>query len=58
MSKFKNRAEFEAWAYEQFDKYGIRQPNTYSQEELIELNPGVPVDFIRNHVKKRDGVVK
>lgn len=58
MSKFRDRAEFEAWAYEQFNKYGIRQPDTYSQEELIELNPGVPVDFIRNHVKKRDSVIK
>lgn len=56
MTKFKNRADFEEWAYDQFSKYGIRQPDTYSEEELIELNPAVPVDFIKQHVKNRDKV--
>lgn len=56
MSKFKNKAEFETWAYDQFIKYGIRQPDTYSEQELINLNPAVPVDFINQHVKNRDKV--
>jgi|TARA_B110000971_G_C19920456_1_gene458922 hypothetical protein len=58
MSKFKNKAEFEVWAQEQFTKYGIRQPHTYSEQELIDLNPGVPVDFIKKHVIKRDKVAQ
>lgn len=56
MSKFRNRKEFEDWAYDQFNRYGIRQPDTYSEQELIDLNPAVPVNFIRQHVKKRDKV--
>jgi hypothetical protein len=58
MSKFKNRAEFEEWAFEQFSKYGIRQPDTYGQEELVELNPGVPVEFIHNHINEREIAIK
>jgi hypothetical protein len=58
MSKFKNRQEFEEWAYDQFRRYGIRQPDTYSEDELIDLNPSVPVDFIRDHVKNRDKVIE
>jgi hypothetical protein len=54
MKGFKNRKEFEEWAFDQFNRYGIRQPDTYSEQELIDLNPSVPVDFIRQHVKKRD----
>lgn len=39
---------------EQFKKYGVPSPYSYTEKELIDLNPTVPVDFIRNHVKKRD----
>ena len=58
MTKFKNRADFEEWAYDQFSKYGIRQPDTYTEEELIDLNPAVPTEFIRAHVAKRNMVSK
>jgi hypothetical protein len=58
MSKFRNRAEFEEWAFDQFRRYGIRQPDTYSKQELVDLNPGVPTDFIRQHVQKRDMVTE
>lgn len=34
MSKFTSREEFEEWAFEQFIKYGIKQPDTYSEEAL------------------------
>lgn len=54
MRGFRNKTDFEAWAYEQFTKYGIRQPDTYTEQELIDLNPGVPVNFIKQHVKERD----
>lgn len=56
MKGFKNRKEFEEWAYDQFRLYGIRQPDTYSEQELIDLNPTVPADFIKQHVKNRDKV--
>jgi len=56
MKGFRNRQEFEDWAYDQFDKYGIRQPDTYTEQELIYSNPAVPADFIRQHTKKRDKV--
>jgi hypothetical protein len=54
MSKFKNRQQFEEWAFDQFKRYGIRQPDTYSEQELIDLNPTVPADFITQHTKARD----
>ena len=56
MKGFKNRKEFEEWAYDQFRLYGIRRPDTYSEQELIDLNPAVPVDFIKQHVKNRNKV--
>jgi hypothetical protein len=58
MKGFKNKAEFTEWAYDQFTKYGIRQPDTYTAKELEDLNPTVPSWFIKQHVVKRDKVVK
>lgn len=58
MKGFKNKTDFEDWAFDQFNKYGIRQPNTYSEQELIDLNPAVPINFIKQHVKNRDKVEK
>jgi hypothetical protein len=55
---FKNRADFEVWAFDQFDRYGIRQPDTYTEQELIDFNPAVPVKFIKQHIKNRDKVKK
>ena len=37
-----------------FEKKGIRHPDSYSAEEIIESNPNVPAEFTRQHVKKRD----
>lgn len=56
MKGFSNRQEFEQWAHEQFKKYGIRQPDTYSADELKNLNPSVPEWFIDKHVAERDNV--
>lgn len=42
MKGFKNREEFDNWAYNQFNKYGIRQPDTYTEQ----------------NVEKRDKIVK
>ena len=53
MSKFKDKKEFADWAYEQFNKYNVRKPETYTEQELIDLNPSVPAWFIKQHVKQR-----
>ena len=58
MKGFKNRKDFEDWAFDQFNRYGIKHPDTYPEQELIDLNPAVPVEFIKQHVKKRDKVSK
>lgn len=55
MKGFKNKKDFEDWAYDQFDKFNVRKPETYTEQELINLNPSVPTWFIKQHVKKRDG---
>ena len=52
--KFKSKKEITDWAYEQFDTYGVRKPETYTAEELKYLNPAVSTDFIDEHVKARD----
>lgn len=51
---FKNKEELTDWAYAQFDSFNVRKPETYSEQELIDLNPGVPVSFIKQHVRNRD----
>lgn len=51
---FKSKEDLTDWAMDQFNKYGIRQPDTYTEQELIDLNPTVPVDFIKQHVRDRD----
>ena len=45
-----SKKELAEWALNQFAKYGVKQPDTYTAEELKYLNPGVPVDFIDRHV--------
>lgn len=56
MKNFKNKKELTNWAYEQFDKYNIPKPETYSADELKYLNPGIPEQFIDEHVAKRGKV--
>jgi len=48
---FKNKEDLTEWAYDQFNKFGVKLPETYSEQELIDLNPGVPVYFIKSHIK-------
>jgi len=49
----KSKEELTEWALNQFTKYGVKQPDTYTADELKYLNPGVPADFIDQHVAKR-----
>ena len=37
-----------------FEQKGIRHPDSYSAEEIIEHCPNVPAEFTRQHVKKHD----
>jgi hypothetical protein len=53
MKGFRNRRDFEQWARDQFNKYGIKQPDLYTEQDLIDLNPDVPVDFINQHASER-----
>ena len=52
-----NKKQYTEWCYSQMKKYGVRMPETYSADELEYLNPGIPRDFIDNHVKERDNNV-
>lgn len=49
-----NKKDFEDWAFAQLRKHNVRLPDTYTEQELIDLNPSVPVNFIKQHVKNRD----
>ena len=37
-----------------FEQHGVRHPDSFSAEEIIEHCPNVPAEFTRQHVKKRD----
>ena len=53
MKGFKDKNDFEKWAYTKFEEFNIPHPDTYTEEELIHYNPSVPVNFIKQHVKNR-----
>ena len=48
------KEEIKVWAYEQFKKYGIRMPESYSAKEIKEYCPEIPASFVDQHVAKRD----
>lgn len=59
MQGFKNREEFEQWTNDQIQKYGIRQPDTYTDQELRNLNPSISMGFIKRQIAKtKDKVVE
>jgi hypothetical protein len=49
-----SKEEFEQWAFEQMQKYGIRHPDTFTEDEIAYACPEVPRAVIKQHVKKRD----
>ena len=51
---FNSKKDLTDWARAQFDKYNVRKPEKHTEQELIDSNPGVPVSWIRQHVKDRD----
>ena len=50
---FQTKEQATEWALDQLKKYGIKQPEEYSYKELSALNPTIPKQFIKDHVKKR-----
>ena len=50
----KDKDEIADIFYEQFKKHGVRLPETYTEQELIDLNPGVPVWFTKQHMKLKN----
>ena len=48
---FKKKEDSTVWAVEQFNKYGIRQPETLTEQEPKDACPEVP-EFIANPILK------
>jgi len=44
---FNNKDELTTWAIEQFNKYGIRQPETLTEQEIKDACPEVPSWFTK-----------
>jgi len=55
-SPYRNRDKDELadFFYEKFKQHGVRLPETYTEQELIDLNPEVPVWFTKQHMKLKD----
>ena len=51
---FKTKEDAANWALEQFNKYGIRHPDSFTEEEIAEACPEVPRAIIKRHVQERD----
>ena len=51
---FKTKQDLTEWAIDQFNKYGIRQPETYTEQEIKDACPEVPSWSIKQHVQERD----
>jgi len=51
---FNTKKELTEWAIEQFNKYGIRQPETYTEQEIQDACPEIPNWFVKQHVQERD----
>jgi|TARA_B100001094_G_scaffold38962_1_gene33360 hypothetical protein len=51
---FNTRQDLTEWAIEQVNKYGIRQPETYTEQEIKDACLEVPSWAITKHVEKRN----
>jgi hypothetical protein len=51
---FKTKEDAADWALDQFNKYGIRHPDSFTEEEIADACPEVPRAVIKRHVQKRD----
>jgi len=46
---FKNRKEYTEWALDLLDKYGVKDPSTYTANELKHYNPNISESFIDDY---------
>lgn len=51
---FNTKQELTDWALEQFNKYGIRQPEILTEQEIKDACPNVPSWFVEQHVQEKD----
>ena len=51
---FNTRQDLTEWAIEQVNKYSIRQPETYTEQEIKDACLEVPSWAITKHVEKRN----
>ena len=51
---FKNRKEYTEWALDLLDKYGVKDPSTYSAAKIKHYNPNIPEWLVDQHVGNRD----
>ncbi len=51
---FKTKEDAASWALDQFNKYGIRQSDSFTEDEIAEACPEVPRSVIKRHVQQRD----
>lgn len=46
---FNSREQQVEWALDLLDKYGVKQPGTYTADELKHYNPEIPESFIDDY---------
>lgn len=51
---FKNRKAYTEWALDLLDKYGVKDPDTYTTDEIKHYNPNISEWFVDQHVANRD----
>jgi hypothetical protein len=51
---FNNKEDITEWAMVQINKYGIRHPDTFTENEIAYACPEIPMQVIKNHVHHCD----
>jgi len=51
---FNTKEDVTTWAIEQLNKYGIRQPETLTDQEIKDDCPEVPTWSIKKHVREHN----
>ena len=46
---FNSREEYTEWALDLLDKYGVKDPDTYTADGLKHYNPNIPESFIDDY---------
>lgn len=51
---FESKQDLAEWAIDQFNKYGIKQPEIFTEQEINDACPAVPSWAVKQHVEERD----